>query len=545
VRPFDRRLLRYARATRGLLVLLGVLAALEVVLVIALATGIAVVVTEVFQSGSTVADEAVWLTGLLGVVLLRPVVGYAQELASARASAKVKSELSTRVVEQVSVLGPSWLGTARSSRVVTLLTTGLDALDEYFSRYLPQLVATAIIPITVVVVVFAADPLSGVVIAVTLPLIPLFMVLIGWRTQTEQRRQWDALQTLSGHFLDVLRGLVTLKVFGRAEGQARSIAEVGDAYRRRTMRVLRISFVSSLTLELLATLSVAVVAVEVGLRLIEGQLTLRTALFVLIVAPEAYLPLRQVGVHFHASQAGLTAAAEVFEILEQEPPADPDRSVDLASTPIVLDDVAVRYPGRDGDALRVSMQVVPGETVALVGPSGGGKSTAIGCVLGAVTPTGGQVSAGDVIDPARWRDQVAWMPQQPGFVHGTIADNVRLVAPDTSDAQVRAALKAAGADFVDDLPQGTQTMLGEGGTGLSVGQRQRVALARVFVRTTPVVAIDEPTAGLDGATEKAVVAAIERLGGERTVLMVAHRRALAAGADRTVVLPQPPGAGDD
>lgn len=543
MRPFDPRLLRHAHATRRLLVLLGMLGVAQVALAISLAAVIAVIVTAIFEDGRTVADEAPWFGALLVILVLRPVIGYLQELGSARSSARVKSELSASVVGQVAALGPDWLGSARSSRVVTLLTAGLDALDEYFSRYVPQLVYSAIIPITVVLVVFAADPLSGVVIAVTLPLIPLFMVLIGWRTQAEQRRQWDALQTLSGHFLDVLRGLVTLKVFGRAEGQARAIAEVGDSYRRRTMRVLRISFISSLTLELLATLSVAVVAVEVGIRLIEGRLDLRTALFVLVLAPEAYLPLRQVGVHFHASQAGLAAAEEVFEILEQPAPPAPDGSVDLSSTPVVLDEVSVRYPDRGSDALRMSLRLEPGETVALMGPSGGGKSTALACVLGAVTPTSGHVSAGAVTEPARWRDQIAWMPQRPGFVQGTVADNVRLVAPEASDAEVLTALASAGADFVESLPDGIHTQLGEGGQGLSVGQKQRVALARVFVRDTPVVAVDEPTAGLDGGTEKAVVAAIAELSRSRTVLMVAHRPALAAGADRTVVVPQV-GGGD-
>ena len=525
--------------------LLGVLGAAQVLLAISLAYVIAVVVTDVFQRGRTLDELTTWFAAMLLILLTRPAVGYVQDLVSARTSARVKADLSSQVVEHMSALGPAWLGSARGSRVVTLLTSGLDALDEYFGRYVPQLVYTAIIPVTVVVVVFAADPLSGVIIAVTLPLIPFFMVLIGWRTQAEQRRQWDALQTLSGHFLDVLRGLVTLKVFGRAAGQARAIGEVGDTYRRRTMRVLRISFISSLTLELLATLSVAIVAVEVGLRLISGSLDLRTGLFVLVLAPEAYLPLRQVGVHFHASQAGLAAAEEVFAICEEPAPPAPDRAVDLATTPLVLDHAAVRYPDRTTDALRVSLQVEPGETVALVGPSGGGKSTALAVMLGAVTLTGGQVRAGTVDDPARWRDQIAWMPQHPGFVQGSIADNVRLVAPTATDDEVRSALSAAGADFVDHLADGIATRLGESGEGLSVGQRQRVALARVFVRDTPLVAVDEPTAGLDGGTERAVAAAIAELGRTRSVVMVAHRPALAAGADRTVVVSPVVGSPDD
>jgi ATP-binding cassette subfamily C protein CydCD len=411
-------------------------------------------------------------------------------------------------------------------------------LDEYFARYLPQLVYSAIIPLVVVVTVACVDWLSALVIALTLPLIPLFMVLIGWRTQTEQDRQWNSLQTLSGHFLDVLRGLVTLKIFGRSQGQDAAIADVSERYRARTMKVLRISFVSSFTLELLATLSVAIVAVEIGLRLIEGQLSLQTGLFVLILAPEAYLPLRQVGVHFHASQSGLAAAQEAFEILEETAPPAPDRSVALVGTPIHLD-ARVRHPERSTESLVARFDVRPGRTLALVGPSGGGKSTALGCLMGVVTATGGGVDAGGVTDACLWRDQIAWMPQHPGYIQGSIADNVRVVAPLATDREVTEALVRAGAGFVSELPAGIDTPLGEQGLGLSVGQRQRVALARVFVRQTAVALLDEPTAGLDGATERAVVDAIKTLAGERTVVVVAHRPALAATADETVVIRPP------
>ncbi len=536
MRPFDPRLLRHAQATRGLLIGLGFLAFVQVVLAIALAALIAVIVTAVFVDQSELSDVSAELLALLLVVVLRPLTGYAQESASARAAARVKAELAGQVVAQVARLGPSWLVSARRSRLVVLLTSGLDALDEYFSRYLPQLVATLIIPLVVVIAIAVVDPLSAVVIAVTVPLIPLFMVLIGWRTQVEQRRQWDALQTLSGHFLDVLHGLITLKIFGRSQGQVRAIAEVSERYRSRTMKVLRISFLSSFALELLATLSVAVVAVEVGLRLIEGGITFQAALFVLVLAPEAYLPLRQVGVHYHASQAGLAAAEEVFELIESPVPDVPGGAPDLRRETVSLENVRVHHEGRVQDSLATSFEVAPGETVALLGPSGGGKSTALACLLGVATPTSGEVRAGDCSAAAQWRNQIAWMPQHPGFVRGTVADNVRVVAPSASDAVVADALRRAGADFVGDLPLGIDTVLGEQGAGLSVGQRQRIALARVFVRDTPLAALDEPTAGLDGVTERAVVAAIGELGGERTLVLVAHRPALAASADRTVVI---------
>ena len=436
MRPFDRRLLQHARATRGLLVGLGLLSFVQVVLAIALAALIATTVSAVFVDGSDVSDISAELLALVVVVVLRPLTTYAQESASARASARVKAELAEQVVVHVARLGPGWLVSARRSRLVVLLTSGLDALDEYFARYLPQLVATLIIPLVVVVAIAIVDPLSAAVIAVTVPLIPLFMVLIGWRTQVEQRRQWDALQTLGGHFLDVLHGLLTLKIFGRSKGQERAIAEVSERYRSRTMRVLRVSFLSSFTLELIATLSVAIVAVEVGLRLIDGGITLLAALFVLVLAPEAYLPLRQVGVHYHASQAGLAAAEEVFELLETPAPDEPGGGPDLAETAVRLESVRVRHTDRGVDSLGASFEVAPGETVALLGPSGGGKSTALACLLGVIEPTSGEVRAGDCGSAAHWRDQIAWMPQHPGFVRGTVADNVRVVAPSASDGEV-------------------------------------------------------------------------------------------------------------
>ncbi len=546
MRPFDPRLLQYARSSRGLLIALGLLSLVQAGLTIALAALIAFSVTAVFQGGDSLGQLTPALMALLAVVMLRALTLYLEESWSTRTSARVKAELSGHVVAQVAHLGPGWLASGRRSRLVLLLSSGLDALDEYFARYLPQLVASVVVPVVVVVALALADPLSAAIVVVTLPLIPLFMVLIGWRTQVEQRRQWDALQTLGGHFLDVLRGLVTLKVFGRADGQAVAIGEVSERYRRRTMKVLRISFLSSFTLELLATLSVAVVAVEIGLRLVDGGLTLRTALFVLVLAPEAYLPLRQVGVHYHASQEGLSAADEAFTILETPLPAASDGAIDLGVTTVTFDDVTVFHEGRDEPSLTTTFDITPGRTVALLGPSGGGKSTAVDCLLGIETPTRGEVRAGAGGLPASWRSQVAWMPQHPGFVRGSIADNVRIVAPSASDADVELALRQSGADFVEELPDGIDTALGEGGAGLSVGQRQRVALARVFVRATPMVALDEPTAGLDGTTERAVVSAIQRLRRDRTVVVVAHRPALAAEADLTVVIrPSTTGAGHD
>ena len=486
--------------------------------------------------------------GLVVVFAGRSAVVWAQDVAAQRASAEVKAQLRSDLVKHAAGLGPVWLSGQRRGELTVLVTRGLDALDGYFSKYLPQLVLAAIVPVVVLAVVAREDVASAVIILVTLPLIPVFMVLIGWSTQRQQDRQWATLELLSGYFLDLVAGLPTLKVFGRARVQALNLRRVTGEYRKRTMTVLRVTFLSSFALELLATISVALVAVFIGVRLVAGELTLSTGLFVLVIAPEAYLPLRQVGLHFHASQEGLTAAQRAFEILDQ--PLPPNGAVtdvpDLRTTSIRFDAVDARYPARDTLALSgFSLLIEPGEVVALVGPSGAGKSTLLQLLLGLLTPSAGTIDlVGDgtttslaSISSVAWRDQIAYVPQSPAFVSGSVADNVRLVAPFASDAQVRQALHRSGAwDFVASLPDGQQTRLGDRGAGLSSGQRQRLALARAFVRDARLVVLDEPTAGLDGGTEQRVVETVRRLAAGRTVVLVAHRPALVALADRVVRL---------
>ena len=548
VRPVDPRLLREASTARRPLLLTVGLGAVTALLVVAQAWLLARVVVDVFQRGESVDQVSSLLVGLLVVFAVRAFVVWAQEVAAQRASAEVKAQLRIEIVEQATELGPVWLSGQRRGELTVLVTRGLDALDGYFAKYLPQLVLAAIVPAVVLLVVATQDVASAVIILVTLPLIPLFMVLIGWTTQRQQDRQWATLELLSGYFLDLVSGLPTLKVFGRAKAQAENLRHVTDQYRKRTMSVLRVTFLSSFALELLSTISVALVAVFIGVRLISGELTLATGLFVLIIAPEAYLPLRQVGLHFHASQEGLSAAQRAFEILDV--PRPPDGAVtegpDLRVTSIRFDGVGARYPARDAEALHdFSMIINPGEVVALVGPSGAGKSTVLQLLLGLLEPDGGRI---DLVADGRtwplssvarttWRRTVAYVPQAPAFVTGTIADNVRLVAPEASDRDVERALVQAGAwDFVAALPDGPDTMLGDRGSGLSAGQRQRLALARAFVRDTQLVVLDEPTAGLDGGTEQQVIDSVRRLANGRTVVLVAHRPALLALADRVVRL---------
>jgi thiol reductant ABC exporter CydD subunit len=378
------------------------------------------------------------------------------------------------------------------------------------------------------------------------------MGLIGVATQRRQARQWESLQRLAGHFLDVVAGLPTLKVFGRAKAQAQTVREVSEANRRATLGVLRISFLSSFALELLATLSVALVAVSIGLRLVDGSIALRTGLFVLVLAPEAYLPLRLVGSHFHASAEGMAAAEQVFRVLETPPTVHPgDRTApapDLRTCEIRLEQVTVHYPDRPSPALdRLDLVLRPGQVLAVTGRSGAGKSTLLALLLGFVLPTSGRVvlaapgaSPVDLTacDPASLRRQVAWVPQNPYLFAGTVADNVRLGRSDASPEDVRAALLAAGFTDVDgELPAGIETRVAEGGAGLSAGQRRRVAVARAVLRDAPLLLLDEPTAALDEESEDRLVTALRELLPGRAAVVATHRPTLLQLADSLADLP--------
>ncbi|WP_330446611.1 thiol reductant ABC exporter subunit CydD [Streptomyces anulatus] len=541
MKPIDPRLLHHARATRLFLAAVVALGLVGALLVIAQAMLIAEIVVGGFEGGLTVTALRTPLLLLAAVALGRALVAWLTELAAHRASAAVKSELRGRLLERAARLGPDWLTGQRTGSLVALATRGIDALDDYFARYLPQLGLAVVVPVAVLARIVTEDWVSAAIIVVTLPLIPLFMILIGWATQSRMDRQWQLLSRLSGHFLDVVAGLPTLKVFGRAKAQADSIRTITSDYRRATLRTLRIAFLSSFALELLATLSVALVAVTIGMRLVHGELDLYTGLVVLILAPEAYLPIRQVGAQYHAAAEGLSAAEEIFTVLETEPRASGTEDVpDMLR--LELAGVTVRHEGRAEPSLdSASLTVEPGETVALVGPSGVGKSTLLNVLLGFAVPDEGHVRVGgrDLgdLDLERWRSRIAWVPQRPHLFADTIAENVRLARPDADDEAVLTALRDAGAyDFVAALPDGVRTALGEDGAGLSAGQRQRLALARAFLADRPLLLLDEPTASLDGESEAGIVDAVRRLAAGRTVLLVVHRPALLAVADRVVTL---------
>ncbi|UWE13499.1 thiol reductant ABC exporter subunit CydD [Actinacidiphila bryophytorum] len=535
MKPVDPRLLRYARTTRVFLAGTVGLGLVGAGLIVAQATLIADLVVGGFQHGEGTGALRGDLLWLAAVSVGRALVAWLTELCAHRAGAAVTSQLRNRLLIRATALGPGWLTGRRSGELTTLATRGIDALDDYFARYLPQLGLAAVVPAVVLARILFADWISALTIVLTLPLIPLFMVLVGWATRDRMDRQWRLLGRLSGHFLDVVAGLPTLKVFGRAKAQADNIRAITGDYRKATLKTLRIAFLSSFVLELLATISVALVAVDIGMRLVHGELSLRTGLLVLVLAPEAYLPLRQVGAQYHAAAEGLAAAEQVFEVLETEPAAVPGSTPapDLRTATVQVQDLAVH---REGALAPTSFTLEPGQTLAVTGPSGVGKSTLLSALLGFAPAAQGRilVDGADLtsLDPASWHRQIVWVPQHPHLFAGTIADNVRLARPDADDADLHAALAAAGAlGFAapDDV-------IGEDGAGLSAGQRQRIALARAFLADRPLLLLDEPTANLDGDTEGALIATLRELARGRTTVLVAHRPALLPLADQVLAL---------
>jgi thiol reductant ABC exporter CydD subunit len=467
------------------------------------------------------------------------------EVAGRRAAASVLSELRLALVERRLSTQASAADGTEAGEIAAAAVHGVPALEAYFARYLPQLVLALIAPLAVLAWVAVIDVESALVMAVTLPLVPVFMWLIGRATEQRTRERWDALRRLSTHFLDVVRGLPTLRAFNRGRAQAARIAEVGERYRRATMGTLRVGFLSGSVLELAATLGVALVAVTVGVRLVDGGLGLQAGLTVLVLAPELYLPLRRLGAEFHASADGLAVAERMLALLDTPPAAVPGgahRPPSPAFAPVCFEQVSFAYPRRPAPVLDAfGLELAPGETVALVGESGAGKSTAVALLLGLLRPTDGRVTVGDVdlaaCDMEAWRRHVAWVPQRPTLLRATVADNVRLGAPHASAAAVRAAAALAGADgFVRALPAGYDTLVGDGGRPLSPGERRRIALARAVLRDAPLLILDEPTADLDPASVELVAGAIARLRAGRTVLLIAHRPELVAHADRVVRL---------
>jgi thiol reductant ABC exporter CydD subunit len=564
----DRRLLRRARAVSGPLALTIGLGAGGGAVVVAQAYLLSLVVSQVFLGGSRLGDVVSLLVSFLLLSLVRAGLTWGAEVAADRVAGWVKHDLRTQLAAHLLILGPAYARGERSGELANTAVEGIEALDAYFRQYLPQLALAALVPLTVLLFVFPLDWVSGLVMLLTAPLIPVFMILIGSLAESLTRRQWTSLSRMSAHFLDVLQGLATLKLLGRSREQFRVIAQISDQYRGATMGVLRVTFLSALVLEMVATISTAVVAVQIGLRLLYGHLSFQQGFFVLLLAPEFYLPLRMLGARFHAGMQGVAAAQRIFAVLETRAPGDasgpratPDQEVGQSAilladdpslpSPVPPSRLDVRFSGvhyayDDGQrrALNgLSFTLPHGEPVALVGPSGAGKSTVAYLLLRFIEPDKGAITMGGrplhELSPAVWREQVAWVPQDPHLFHGTVAENIRLARPGASCDQVEHAARQASAhDFVEALPRGYDTVIGERGARLSGGEAQRIALARAFLKDAPLLILDEATANLDPEIEALVQEAMARLLPGRTALIIAHRLSTVYHASRIVVMDQ-------
>ena len=547
---FEKRLLRLARRrwlALGLAIGSGFAAG---VLTVWQASLLSQVISRVFLQGAGLAEVTPALAWILLAIGLRAGCAWASEVAGGSLARRIKDELRQALFERILADGPAAARGERSGELTSVLIEGIEALEAYFSQYLPGLALAALVPLTCLVFIFPLDPLSAAILLVTAPLIPLFMVLIGSAAQALTRRQWQTLSRLSAYFLDVLQGLATLKLFGRSQAQAKTIATQSERFRQATMDVLRVAFLSALALEMLATISTALVAVQIGLRLLYGRMSFEAALFVLLLAPEFYQPLRQLGARFHAGMAGVAAAQRIFDILgggAAAPTAPvPSHPAAAPAGPPAIRFEQVHYTYHLGDEQRpalhgASFAIPAGGRTALVGASGAGKSTVASLLLRFGQPQQGRITVNGrelgQIPPAEWLAQVSWAPQRAYLFNDSALNNIRLGRPQASLEQVVQAARLAEAhEFIQALPQGYDTPLGEGGARLSGGQAQRIALARAFLQDAPFVILDEATANLDLENEARLGVALERLLGGRTALIIAHRLETVLAADQVVVM---------
>lgn len=542
----DRRLLSEVRLARFAFLATVGLSIVGGLLVMGQALFLSRIISDVFLQRAERAD----VTGLFGLLLLliglRALNQMGIQVAAAEVAIRVKQALRRRLLTHLLELGPAYTQQERSGELTLTVTDGIEALDSYFREYLPALFTAVLIPLSILFVVLPLDLLTFIVLLLTAPLIPVFMILIGMAAGALARQRYAQLGQMSAHFLDVMQGITTLKLFNRSKAQIQIIGRMTDQYRQSTLSVLRVAFLSALVLELLATVSVAVVAVEIGLRLLNGRLPFEQALFLLVIAPEFYLPLRQLGARFHSGRDGTAAAERIYAILNTPVPAAGARQPAPIFNHILLDHVSVSFAGGERPALHdVSLAIASGEHVALVGATGSGKSTMVNLLLRFVEPENGRIrlttpteniSLHDV-DAGQWRGQIGWVPQRGYLFNLSVADNIRIGWAEASEAQVIAAAHAAHAHaFIQQLPQGYDTVLGENATRLSGGQAQRIALARAFVRPASLYIFDEATANLDAENERIVQQNLRALTRGATVITIAHRLETITQADKIVVL---------
>src|SRR5918998_1113696 len=539
----NRELLRQVRAARawlGATVGLGVLVAVATIAQMVL---LARVVDRVFLGEAGLAGGGAPLLILVGVSFLRSGLLWAREVTAQRGAVRVKSELRGRLFGHVLRLGPAYARGERTGELATTATEGVERLDAYFARYLPQVLLSVLVPLLIVAYIFPLDHSSAVLLLATAPVIPVMMILVGGYAEDHMKRQWTALSRLGAGFLDAVQGLPTLKMFGRSEAEAEKVAAASEGFRVRTMKVLRYAFLSGLVLEFMTAMAIALVAVTLGVRVVSGSMPFEEAFVVLLLAPEFYKPLRELGVHRHAGMEGKSAAERIFEVLDTPAPVDEGTQEMAPGSPTVgFSGVGYSYPGGDSPALSdLTLTLQAGTITALVGRSGSGKSTLVNLLLRFMDPLQGEILANGVpitdLPVERWRESLALVPQRPHLFYGSLLENIRLARPEATREEVERAAKMAGADlFIRNLPRGYETPVGERGARLSGGEAQRVAIARAFLKDAPVLVMDEPTSSLDPESEREIRAALGRLARGRTVLVIAHRLNTVYEADRIAVL---------
>ncbi|MCX7976851.1 MAG: thiol reductant ABC exporter subunit CydD [Bellilinea sp.] len=542
----DKRLLGLLRAERWLLVLIGTISLGGAILIILQARLLSGILSAVFLEGAGLKTVVPLLGALLLIGVLRAITTGGVEVFSGWLAVRIKHKLRQMLLERLLAAGPACIQQENSGEVTNTFVNGVEALDAYYSQYLPQLVISAIVPLTVLLAIFPLDWLSGVVFLLTAPLIPFFMILVGKGSESVTRRQYQTLSRMSAFFLDTLQGLRELKQWNRSKDHAQRISKAAEDYRHTTMSVLRVTFLSALVLELVATISTAVVAVQIGLRLLYGLMDFQQAFVVLLLAPEFYQPLRLLGQRFHAGMSGVSAADRIFTLMETMPPltrsAPASAPLFRAGDVIRFEKVGFQFQNREMPALKnIHFELKHGEMLALVGSSGSGKTTIANLLMGFIQPQEGKIWINhrllNEIDLIGWRKQIAWVGQRPYILHGTLRENLLLAMPAASREEMEQAISLARLDeVIAGLPQGIDSVLGEGGAKLSSGEAQRLALARAFLKNAPIVILDEPTAHLDASLEKVLEESIFRLCAGRTVLMIAHRLPTVMRANRILVL---------